>query len=96
MTSTARLEPVQVGTPPPGQISSDRVIAPVHFNGFEGLSTSKGDPVQSPKFSCFGHKWQLVVFPGGDDDSRDGYVALQLDNKTEEAIEVECKFIIKH
>ena len=94
--STARLEPVQVGTPPPGQISSDRVIAPVHFNGFEGLTTVKDDPVLSPKFSCCGHKWKLEIYPGGDNDSTDGYAALVLENNTEEAIEVEYKFIIKH
>ena len=91
---STRLETVQVGAPP-GRLS-DWVIAPVQFNGFEGLTTVKEEFIAAPKFSCFGHQWQLVIFPGGDDDSSAGYVALRLQNCTEEAIGVDYKFIIKH
>ncbi|EJK47180.1 hypothetical protein THAOC_34122 [Thalassiosira oceanica] len=88
------LEPVEVGAPP-GRLS-DWVIAPVRFNEFAGLRTTKGVAVYSPEFSCFGHRWTLGVFPGGDDDSNNGFVALRLVNETEECIGVEFKFIIKH
>ena len=81
---SARLEPVQVGVPPPGQQLSDRVIAPVHFNGFGGLTTTKGESVDSPEFSCFGHKWTVELYPGGDVGSVDGCVSLWLQNETEE------------
>ena len=88
-----RREPVQVGAPP-GWLS-DCVITPVHFNGFAGLTTIRDEFVTSPKFSCFGHQWIVRVHPGGDDDSIDGYVALWLENKSEESIEVEFVFVIK-
>ena len=90
MNMSARREPVQVGAPP-GRLSN-WVITPVHFNGFEGLETTLGNAELSPKFSCFGHQWRAVIFPG----ATHGYVALGIHNTTEEAIEVEFKFIVKH
>ena len=90
---STRLEPVHVGAPTGGL--SDWVIAPVYFNGFVGLTTVKDEAVESPEFTCFGHKWKLAMYPGGDHESDDGYVALWLDNMTEESIEIELKFTIK-
>ncbi|EJK74479.1 hypothetical protein THAOC_03837 [Thalassiosira oceanica] len=94
-----RLEPVQVGAQPTGQLSDGQlsgwVIAPVCFNGFAGLPTTKGECVTSPEFSCFGHQWGVTIYPGGERESTDGYVALYLQNRTRESIEVELKFIIK-
>ena len=91
---STRLEPIQAGTPP-GRLL-DWVIAPVHFNGFAGLTTTTAEPVRSPKFSCFGHQWRVTIYPGGKRSSPDGHVAMYLENRTEEAIEVKYKFIIKH
>ncbi|EJK73622.1 hypothetical protein THAOC_04739 [Thalassiosira oceanica] len=91
---STRLEPVEVGAPP-GRLS-DWVIAPVRFNGFLGLPTTRNEFVISPEFSCFGHKWLFRIYPGGYNCSDDGYVALYLLNKTRESIEVEYKYIIKH
>ena len=91
---STRLEPMQIGAPP-GRLS-DWVIAPMHFNNFEGLTTVENKSVKSPVFSCFGHDWLAKIYPGGRCNSRDGQVALGLSNMTEEAIEVEFKFIIKH
>ena len=93
MMSTRR-EPVYVGAPPPGL--SDWVITPVHFIGFGGLATTRGELVRSPEFSCFGHQWLLRLYPGGRDSSHDGFVAMFLENRSEEAIVVEFKFIVKH
>ena len=91
---STRLEPIHAGAPP-GRLS-DWVIAPVHFNGFVGLTTTKGEHVRSPEFSCFDHQWAVGLYPGGDSNSPDGYVALYLENWTEEAIGVKFKFIVKH
>ncbi|EJK56260.1 hypothetical protein THAOC_23893, partial [Thalassiosira oceanica] len=91
---STRLEPVEVGAPP-GRLS-EWVIAPVRFNGFLGLSTTRNECVISPEFSCFGHQWRLQIFPGGEEGSEDGYVAMYLQNRTEEAIEVKSNFIVKH
>jgi len=92
--STRLLEPVEVGAPP-GRLSG-WVIAPVRFNGFAGLPTTRNECVDSPTFSCFGHQWLVRIFPGGDRESPDGYVALYLYNRTAEAIDIQCKYIIKH
>ncbi|EJK75284.1 hypothetical protein THAOC_02995 [Thalassiosira oceanica] len=89
-----RLELVEVGAPP-GPLS-DWVIAPLRFNEFVGLTTTKGEFVNSPEFSCFGHQWLFRIYPGGDKSSDDGYVAMYLKNRTRESIEVESKFVIKH
>ena len=88
---------VHVGAPPPRQ-PTDWVIAPVHFNGFAGLTTTEAEPVRSPEFSCFGHQWTVAIYPGGLSSSPDGHVhvALFLQNRTETAIEVEYKLTIKH
>ncbi|EJK47487.1 hypothetical protein THAOC_33785 [Thalassiosira oceanica] len=76
VSMSTRLELVEVGAPP-GRLS-DWVIAPVRFNGFRGLTTTKGARVRSPN------------------ESSDGYVALFLQNVTEEAVKIEFNFIVKH
>jgi len=91
---STRHEPLQIGAPP-GRLS-DWAIMPLHYNGFTGLPTTKGAGVHSPKFSFFGHQWVVKLYPGGKNDSNDGYVSLKLSNRTEAAIEVQFKFIIKH
>ena len=94
---STRHEPVQVGAPsaPPGQLS-DWEITPVHFNGFAGLRTIKDARVHSPKFSCFGHQWVVIMHPGGARNSNDGFVALLLVHMTAEAIGAEIKMVVKH
>ncbi|EJK45265.1 hypothetical protein THAOC_36123 [Thalassiosira oceanica] len=94
---SARLDAVQVGAPP-GRLSG-WMIAPVHFNGFAGLPTTKDLAVHSPEFSCFGHQWEVAMYPGGGGgvvDSEDGFVALWLVNKSAEAIGVHYKLVSKH
>ena len=89
-----RHEPVHIGAPP-GRLS-DWEITPLHFNGFAGLTTTKNEVVRSPEFSCFGHQWLVELYPGGDDVSNDGFVALWLHHYSDEAIEVDFKFVVKH
>ena len=85
---------VHVGTPP-GPLS-DWEIRRVHFHGFAGLTSTRDTFVVSPTFSCFGHQWTLVIFPGGHTESKEGYAAVSLHNKTPESIQAHCKFFMKH
>ena len=54
----------------------------VCFHGFADLTTTRGESVISPEFSCFGHRWQLYIYPGGEVDSDEGDVAIELENVT--------------
>lgn len=40
----------------------------VHFHSFPDLPAAQGDSVDSPEFYCFGCKWKLELYPGGNDD----------------------------
>ncbi|KAL7524276.1 hypothetical protein ACHAXR_000505, partial [Thalassiosira sp. AJA248-18] len=70
-------------------------IIPVYFHGFEGLDSSRGNSVESPEFTCFGHQWRLRIYPGGRTDSDDGMVGVYLCNMSEETIKVEYGFTVK-
>ena len=48
------------------------------FHDFANLRTTKNRFVTSPKFTCFGHQWELRVFPGGDNLSAEGKVSAYL------------------
>ena len=92
---STRLDPVQVGAQA-GRLS-DWKIKPVHFNGFAGLPTMRGVAVRSPEFSCFGHRWGVAMYPGGDIYSLlDGFVDLRLFKTSEEAIDVEFRTAVKN
>ena len=52
------------------------------FHGFANLTTTRGEGVFSPRFSCFGHQWRLYIYPGGRDNSNEGYVAVALANRS--------------
>ena len=79
---------VDVGTP--SSNFEDWTTTNVRFHGFADLSTTARDePVESPEFSCFGHQWELDIYPGGYEKSNDGYVAVFLSNMTAEAIKIQ-------
>ena len=67
----------------------------VRFHGFADLSTTRDERVESPKFSCFGHQWTLDIYPGGDVDSDDGYVAVFLSNMSNQAIKIQYGYSIR-
>ncbi|EJK70105.1 hypothetical protein THAOC_08564 [Thalassiosira oceanica] len=46
--------------------------------------------------TCFGHQWKVEVYPGGDDVSKEGNVAVYLDNESPESIQAYYKIILKH
>ena len=87
---------VHVGTPPPPGPLSEWVIKKVHFHGFEGLTTTRDEGVESPEFSCFGHQWALVIYPGGDRQSEEGYVGVYLRNQSPESIDACYNIVLKH
>ena len=75
---------VHVGTP--SSDFEDWTTAEVCFHGFADFSTTRGEGVESPLFSCFGHKWKLKLYPGGEEKSNDGYVAVRLSNMSNKSI----------
>ena len=77
---------VDVGTPPEGY--KEWTTALVRFHGFANLTTTSGEVVLSPEFSCFGLQWRLELYPGGRDNSDEGYVSIALVNKSNTSIKV--------
>jgi len=84
---------VDVGTPP--NDFEGWTTANVCFHGFADLTTTRGEGVISPEFSCFGHQWTLEIYPGGtseshgDEDSDEGYVTVFLENESRNSIKIE-------
>ena len=69
----------------------------VRFDGFADLPTTKSidNFVLSPEFTCFGHRWQLRVHPGGNIISDDGQVAFYLYHVSDGSIEVQATLTIE-
>ena len=69
----------------------------VRFDGFEKLPAEKGKSVISPAFTCFHHKWRLIIYPGGDKfpKSHDGMVAVFLEHLTKISITVQFVYAIR-
>ena len=80
---TARL---YVGTPPRGFQPLD--VAEVHFHGFKDLPTENYVAVASPEFTCLGRQWCCDVYPGGEEDSDDGMVAVYVMSMHEENLAI--------
>ena len=51
----------------------------VSFDGFANLPAKKGVDIFSPEFACFGHKWRLSIYPGGNRSSKNGMVSIFLE-----------------
>ena len=78
---------VNVGTP---SVSlSGWTTTEVRFNGFADLPSTRNDYVMSLRFSCLGHQWSLILYPGGEEQSREGYVAVALFNMTNKDIKIQ-------
>ena len=85
---------VHVGTP--SSNFEEWTTAEVYFHGFADLSTERDEPVVSPEFSCFGHKWRVILCPGGVVESDDGYVAVMLGNKSNKAIKIQYRCSVRN
>jgi len=100
MSTTNR---VDVGTP---SVSlSGWTTTEVGFHGFANLPTTRNEYVISPEFSCLGHQWRVLLYPGGWNNSSAGYVALNLANRSNLSINVQwgcsvrdtnCKEVAHH
>ena len=84
---------VHVGTAP--KEFEDWTSTNVYFHGFANLTTTRGEGVESPEFSCFGHQWTLILYPGGRANSDEGYAAIGLLNKSNTSIEIEYAFSVR-
>jgi len=83
---------IDVGTPPEsftnGIIDGWTTIN-VCFHGFANLTTTREESVKSPEFSCFGHQWRMYIYPGGDEDSNEGHVSIDLVNMSKSSIKLQ-------
>jgi len=56
----------------------------VHFHNFASLPSGKGEWMESPEFSSFGHKWRVIMYPGGHSEAEVGNISLYLELCSEE------------
>ena len=87
------LNVVDVGTPPSGW--KEWQVSEVRFHNFANLSAERGEYEASPEFSCLGHEWTLDIYPGGRENSAEGYVAINLCNMSNKSIKIEYGFSVK-
>ena len=83
---------VHVGTPPTGY--QEWTTTKVHIHGFADLSAERDVPVASPEFMALGNPWYLKLYPGGHDNSRAGWVAIALHNRSSKEIAMEFGFSV--
>ena len=84
---------VDVGTPP--EKFEGWTTINVCFHGFADLTTTREEYVESSKFSCFGHQWRLDIYPGGDNGSLEGYVAVDLCNMSSSSIKIQHGYSVR-
>ena len=85
---------VHVGTEP--KEFEDWTSTKVYFHGFANLSTTRDEFIRSPAFSCFGHQWVLDIYPGGEEDSAEGYVTAWLVNKSNTSIKIQYGLSVRN
>ena len=91
---TSRIQNVDVGTPPSSL--NEWEIINVRYHDFENLTTTRGDAVLSPGFTCFGHQWCVRIYPGGKTNSDDGKVGIFLHNRSNKSITLQFGFSVKN
>jgi len=89
--STSR---VDVGAP--SASLSGWTTTEVCIHGFADLPTARDEYVISPQFSSFGNQWNLGIYPGGRDNSPEGYVVVTLCNMTNKGIEIQLGFNVRN
>ena len=68
-----------------------------NLENFRDLRTTKGHYVETPEFLCNGHKWNLMIFPGGEAETTEGdddYVSIYLYHHTGGFIEASYELSI--
>ncbi len=73
-----------VGTPPLEHEAWE--VFTFHVHDFERVvaTASRDERIDLPSFSCFGHRWMLVLYPGGNAVARDGWMSVFLHNESDE------------
>lgn len=61
----------EVGT---SKVLSEKQTIEFRFHDFENLPHKRGEFVQSPSIPCHGHRWELLMFPGGHNTSDENEV----------------------
>ena len=92
--------PLNVGSPTSGfkeweATQTGWKTTSILFHGFVGLTTARGEIVDSPEFTCFGHQWKVGIYPGGCHGSEVGMVAIYLMHWSEKSIDVNFKVGVK-
>jgi hypothetical protein len=67
----------------------------VHFHGFVSLPSEKNRPVWSPRFTCFGNEWRVILLPGGHVEAREGMISLFLWHCSDADISVTFAALVK-
>ena len=86
---------MDVGTPASDFEHEEWTRTEVRFHGFASLPSERDVEVESPEFSCFGHEWVLDIYPGGKENSDDGYVAVYLSNMSNKPIKIQYGFSVR-
>eukprot|EP00956_Cyclotella_meneghiniana_P007983 scaffold10623_cov65-Cyclotella_meneghiniana.AAC.7 len=88
------MECLHIGTPPPDYECWESKI--IHMHNFLDLPDTKSDDnvVFSPEFKCFGHTWQLEIFPGGTEEATDGFISAWILNTSDEQISLDFEIIL--
>ena len=92
--NTSNTYRVDVGIPPEKKIEG-WITTNVYFHGFVNLSTIRDECVESPDFFCLCRKWTLSIWPGGEEDSLEGFVGVQLENRSHKSIEIQYSFSVR-
>ena len=95
---TSRILKIDVGSPPSSlskNNDNEWGMVEVRYHGFRNLTTTRTECVESPEFTCFGRKWCLKIFPGGDSTSEEGMVGIFLYNMGNESIKVQFGLSVK-
>ena len=65
-----------------------------HIHGFANLGSTKNHYVESPKFYCNGHQWQLLFYPGGFIDAAEGQVSVYLRHLSEGKVKFSSRMML--
>ena len=59
-----------------------------NLQNFKDLPPTRNHYVVTPEFSYNGHKWCLLIYPGGNDEADEGCVSIYLEHRSEGSITV--------
>lgn len=89
---------VDVGVPPTSNgydFQELETVTDVRIHGFAQLPAARNDRVESPEFDGLGHRWRLLVYPGGNADSADGMVGVYLMKASGTSVDVAYSFVAR-